>query len=574
MIFLILWGLFFLSPLIAPYLLNPNIFPLYSAPFFIAVALLMLLTKNANKPILVPYSTAAILIIFLFFQIVTIIFSGAQASQIFSCWLVIFIASFFTYLISSNQSAHTIKLLSTLFLSAAICWLLAAVPVWLGWTSGNALVWADIALTTDQQTKLNGPFINGNVFGILLACAWSLACYRWISSSDPKHQWFWWAIMLFFWIWSISTLSRGVWLAQSLATLFVVIQLWEYSKKRILIFILSASLSWLIAIQISTHANESSQYLIQNSYQSTVNHGLDQRLIIWRSVTHVIAEHPLLGVGFGNLGAHYLSGQAKTLQEPYFLKKTGLFQTNYAHNILLQMWAEGGISGLILCLIISGTLLFKLYTFRDYTKATALSSMSIICASMLWVQGFFNITFLSPFTFIIFSLFLGLGCSKNKLQPKREFPLPSSFIISTLFIVIILSGLGMFSTIQKWRALDQWLTTDLLIQKNNDSAKLIVGNETLDPLLIETWVANSILTQKDWRPSEKLPYIQYALSLEQRPLLLRESFVTHAALGMIDEACQVGKFITAQHWHESTSNRTAYKSACGHTQVKAFNLTQ
>jgi hypothetical protein len=103
-------------------------------------------------------------------------------------------------------------------------------------------------------------------------------------------------------------------------------------------------------------------------------------------------------------------------------------------------------------------------------------------------------------------------------------------------------------------------------------AKEIVGNESLDPLLIEMWAANAMLSQRNWNPAEKLPYIQYALAIEQRPLLLREAFATYMALNQFSRACQTGKLIAAQHWPEDRQNLAAYAAACQSKPIHSFSL--
>jgi Lipid A core - O-antigen ligase and related enzymes len=353
-----IWGLFFASPMLAPFLINPNVFPLHAAPFFLSLAALAAMASNQTGGLTRPSPTQLSFVGVLFAgQVILFVMGGISSLQGFSNWFIILVTAFAAYLLAQHQTDHHCRYIMIIFVAVALCWIMVAAPVWLGWTPHrSALTWGPIAFTTDFQFKINGPFVNGNVFGILVACAWAIALREWAHHQKPAWHWLWWIAMTLFWIWSITSLSRGVWLAQGLATLLFAAYLWRGKRKLIPLLLLSGALAWTAATLLTTlpaTPSHAKKLDVQERLHTTVESGLGARLLIWRSAVEMIREHPVLGVGLGNFGAHYLSAQASTLSDPKLQNTAGLKQTGSAHNLLLHAWAEAGIPGLVLWLVIS-----------------------------------------------------------------------------------------------------------------------------------------------------------------------------------------------------------------------------
>jgi len=78
------------------------------------------------------------------------------------------------------------------------------------------------------------------------------------------------------------------------------------------------------------------------------------RLETWRVTARMVRDHPWFGVGLGNFKVQYPAYQhqgyapADFVQHPYTL-------TEHTHNEPLQVWAEGGVVGLVLLLLMVGT---------------------------------------------------------------------------------------------------------------------------------------------------------------------------------------------------------------------------
>ena len=94
------------------------------------------------------------------------------------------------------------------------------------------------------------------------------------------------------------------------------------------------------------------------------------RFFIWKVSWLMIADHPIIGVGYGNYGYQYLNYQQKFFDNPfnalYFDKACNI---KLAHSEFVHVMAETGIiGGLLFCLLIA---LFLSYIRRILSHQTA-----------------------------------------------------------------------------------------------------------------------------------------------------------------------------------------------------------
>ncbi len=71
----------------------------------------------------------------------------------------------------------------------------------------------------------------------------------------------------------------------------------------------------------------------------------DQRYGYWQMALHMMADHPLTGIGIDNFVSLY----------SFYRVSPALMYSFYCHNIYLQMWAEAGIFGLLATLGVMGS---------------------------------------------------------------------------------------------------------------------------------------------------------------------------------------------------------------------------
>jgi len=78
------------------------------------------------------------------------------------------------------------------------------------------------------------------------------------------------------------------------------------------------------------------------------------RLYLWQEAIHMFMQSPLLGVGFGQFALHHL--ELQPLYQPSFV--SGLY--NNAHNVVMQLAAETGATGLLALLLGVGVWVYGL----------------------------------------------------------------------------------------------------------------------------------------------------------------------------------------------------------------------
>ena len=84
----------------------------------------------------------------------------------------------------------------------------------------------------------------------------------------------------------------------------------------------------------------------------------DQRYGYWQMALHMMADHPITGVGTDNFPALY----------SFYRVSPALMEKYYCHNIYLQMWAECGIFGLIaIIVLVLSVILTYLAALREAT---------------------------------------------------------------------------------------------------------------------------------------------------------------------------------------------------------------
>lgn len=137
------------------------------------------------------------------------------------------------------------------------------------------------------------------------------------------------------------TLTRSSWLgviigAGALASLKYRNKLTEHFRARRL---------WLLAISLSLIILSAVVALVLYNFRPS---SANARILIWRVSTQMIMDRPLLGVGFGNYGAHYMGYQAKFFASPDHVRDFASVAGNvkYADNDFVQITVELGIIGM------------------------------------------------------------------------------------------------------------------------------------------------------------------------------------------------------------------------------------
>jgi len=154
--------------------------------------------------------------------------------------------------------------------------------------------------------------------------------------------------------------SRGIWISISLTlilAIYIIIKFKLFAifqeNKKWLILLLITFLIITIIYSTDNPLNKSAITVPQRALSTfdEQDPSINTRLLMWKTTFEMIKDKPLFGSGLGTFKMNYLIYQAEFLKSnPYYIKYSG--KAGEAHNEYLQMWAELGIIGLGLFLLI------------------------------------------------------------------------------------------------------------------------------------------------------------------------------------------------------------------------------
>ncbi|MDQ6978828.1 MAG: O-antigen ligase family protein [Mariprofundaceae bacterium] len=452
----------------------------------------------------------------------------------------------------------------TLFLTASIIWASLALFVWVGGTNGNALHLGLWALTSDAGIKPNGPFVNGNVLAIFNACAWLIA-----TVCAMKTQRWWWWVLAFFFLCCVSiSMAWGAWLAILPILLWLLIYCLSSKKYRLFsAVLLSVVMAWCAGQVMVQYMNNHDPVGAEVRIKNTSEHGIAARKLIWLSSYKMWQDHPWFGVGLGNMSAHYLTYQSKVLAE----SKEPLPEqvaVNSAHNILLQLLAEGGLLGLLLWLTITGWLVVLSWRYRMRIM-TSRAWPALACAWLLWIQGMGNITLSRPYPILMFALFLGLASAASLRHTANVIVVKKQMVMLLLIPAIAYLAWASVDKTQAWLDYERLSFSHISANEQAALAQSLVKEPTVLPYLIGDMIGDRPLhpdTQKSALLLE--PYLQQALKLRQDPRLLQQQFYIHVLNKRWEKACDIATILRPMKSQQA--NQQALIDACNKKMPKAF----
>lgn len=134
------------------------------------------------------------------------------------------------------------------------------------------------------------------------------------------------------------------------------------------------------------------------------------RLIFWGASVLIFADHPFFGVGLDNW--KFFQNAYGPLAHDFFgfIPYEAMGNTNWAHNELLQILAEGGIFPFLLLLLMIGLLLvqiFKKFACKNTTMLSPVFFYSHLLLLPFIIQSMFEWPYRHPGLLILFFLFVG-----------------------------------------------------------------------------------------------------------------------------------------------------------------------
>jgi len=232
--------------------------------------------------------------------------------------------------------------------------------------------------------------------------------------------------------------SRGIWISISLTVIFAIYIIIKFKlfgifhkNKKWLTFLLITFLIITIIYSTDNPLNKSAITVPQRAL-STLDEqdpSINTRLLMWRTTFEMIKDKPIFGLGIGTFRMNYLDYQAQLLREnqdyiKYYTK------AGEAHNEYLQMWAELGIIGLGLFLLI---FYFIFHTVFNFYKRSKNSEDRLIILGLItgitcfMIHSLFTFALHVPVLGAIFFIIVGLtvtfaedyNVSENSVSNKK-----------------------------------------------------------------------------------------------------------------------------------------------------------
>lgn len=299
--------------------------------------------------------------------------------------------------------------------------------------------------------------------------------------------------------------SRGIWISIISTVLIGIFLIYKFKLFKIFqnnrkwLFLLLFSFLLITIIYSTDNPLNKSAITIPQRVISTFdeqNPSIYTRLLMWKTTFNMIKDKPILGSGIGTFKMNYLNYQAKILKDnPYYIKFSG--NAREAHNEYLQMWAELGIVGLGLFLLI----------FYFFYK-----TVFIFLKRKLNIEN----------KIIVLGLFMGITCFL--IHSLFAFPLHvpalgSSFFVIMSLTIVYISNFNL-SESEKEKNIRK---IDLKILKLNINYVVVlilvimliaIGFLVIKPYIAELYYFKGMRYRVNSNYAEALPNFDYAAQLD------------------------------------------------------------
>jgi O-antigen ligase len=249
--------------------------------------------------------------------------------------------------------------------------------------------------------RFSGPLLQPNLTGLLLNIIVASLLIHLIRQHFHKI-WLFASILPCSIIWVGNSRSAILLLLLIVITLFVLTK----EKKQFLFYTLSMlGISFAIAWQWNMLLQSAgAQGVAIGSRLAGV--GIEARLNLWYTSIDLFLQHPLLGIGYGNLASYFVEAQAYTHAQHHDLPSMAA-ATHWSHNILIQFFAEGGIlAGFALLALLTWIVrrCWHILSLGNSIQSPYLPA--IFSVTLVLIHGMVSISLYQGFFLCLFALYL------------------------------------------------------------------------------------------------------------------------------------------------------------------------
>jgi len=277
---------------------------------------------------------------------------------------------------------------------------------WLS-SSGAFLFWSD------NSAHFAGPLRQQNQQALFLVIAITL---MWRHAWPPQQRW-WQEIATWLPIAGLFlTASRSGLIILLLAALLV----WTFNRFR-------SQTTWMLIRTITVGAivsigilaitpTQTDSSVVAHAHAALSDTAPSIRIMVWDICLQLWWDHPWLGVGWGNLAAHFYDAAAPVMAaHPEFAPIASSFSggVTKTHNLILQFLVEGGMvaaSALLLLLVALANVARQWWHNPPPSTSGAVSGW--ICAVVILAHGMVSVAIMEPFFMVLLALSLA-ACFTN-----------------------------------------------------------------------------------------------------------------------------------------------------------------
>lgn len=496
----------------------------------------------------------------LFMQVATTSITPPAAPQAWSLKTLLYLSAMLTFVAGINLSKGALHRFLNIYLFIAGIWALLGLTVWLGLTEGKALVLGVVSMAGPPALKISGPFDQGNIFAALLGFAWLFAHWLFMTEKKPRYL----LAIIFFTAMLFDTFSRGAWIGFAFSMMLLIYA----SKKGVSFWFKTIIPCWLAGIVIGYtlfEINQSMQLQTTDMFfvVDRTATSLHERFLIWTISVYEFLSAPWFGVGWGQFQHHYWFAAPAGIEfaSEHFGTEKQLYNTAFnAHNIFLQLMAEGGV----VTLIIAMTGLCFLFA---YAARLLRSAESDRLPYALAVLGFFlhaqvGIIYHAPLVLLLVALFSGIVAAPFiHSRCWKIAPAPASKMAYSIPILLVVAWAA-YSTQQWFKAETIYRQMNIHSMQSIERLTEIMHMPRVSAIPFTTLGYTVAMTKEH---SELLTTIipNLETSLPEIPSYsaYQVLFYAHRYAGNYERACQVGRKIMCMHFYGELNTPT-YNMIC------------
>jgi O-antigen ligase len=279
------------------------------------------------------------------------------------------IATFYVVLLATRDSRHAMRLWQAFLVALS---LMAAYGLGQAYLCGTRPGWVPAAVLSEVCThaqRVRGPFSIYMTFGGVLFLG-VLVFFAYLANVPWRRAW-WMLPGAVITVAALAfTYSRNAWLGLAAGALALVLT----AQRTLRIVAVLATVLALGAIAMPGPVAERLQSVVNLEDQT-----LRDRVAMWRAGLSMIGDHPLLGVG---------PGEVRTWYQHYRRPEAVRPSTGHLHNSAVQIAAERGLPALFAWLWIWIVFFREGWRILARAEREAPVRRALVCASLAGVGGF------------------------------------------------------------------------------------------------------------------------------------------------------------------------------------------